>query len=905
MNPFDMLCEYRIRPMGVERRPLLTWRVRGTDGARPEGYRLLVAADEADLSEERAYWDSGAILSDTCACTYDGPPLASCTAYVWTVKALCGGVWTAYAPPALFETGLLSRKDWDGVFIGMPNDSRAVALFRHHEPLAARVVRARVYLASDGYAELWINGKKAGENLLEPANADHAKRVYYNTYDVTPLLTAGDNAVGVMLGRGWSPHARFLLQGLAWLENGECVRFCSRFSDWVFSISPVLSATIYSGEVYNANYECPEWNLPGCAFEKNVPKRRWTLFCDSLPRRPEDNPEQFAEFGRACFDVMELPAPGGVLCSQMMEPIREMRQFKPVSMTRLPDGKYVFDFGQNFAGVIRIRLRGEPYTEVKIQYSEILNKDNTLNMEYLRVSDPSYPLPMQCDTYVLKGDGEEVYQPRFTYHGFRYVSVEGGVRDLREEDVVGVAMYTAVRQTGQFVCGNVLINRIQDNILWTERSNLYSIPTDCCQRSERQGWLNDLTARAEASVYNFDLNLFYEKFLRDIRDTQDPVSGAIADTAPFRRGNMPADPVSSSYLILPDLLYTHYGNRRPMEEQYEGLRMWTDFLGRNSRDGIVSFSLYGDWASPIEHCCHNGIYSPISNITPGNFVSSGYYYYNLGLMERFATLLGRREDAAAFAARRKSVAAAINRVFRDEETGDYAGGSQGSNVFALYLGLVPAQDTARVAARVDEDVRRRGYHLTTGNLMTKYLLEVLTAYGYLETAYRLVVQTTYPSWGYMLSKDATTIWERWEYETGYGMNSHNHPMYGSISAWFYKYLAGISAEAPGFAAVKIQPYLPEELPFVRCSLETCAGRIGSSWSRETDGVELLVEIPGDVTADLYLPIRPDAAGVDRDGVPLWRRDTGAVPDDALRFIGGEPGYLHFAGRGGNYRFWIY
>ena len=168
-----------------------------------------------------------------------------------------------------------------------------------------------------------------------------------------------------------------------------------------------------------------------------------------------------------------------------------------------------------------------------------------------------------------------------------------------------------------------------------------------------------------------------------------------------------------------------------------------------------------------------------------------------------------------------------------------------------------------------------------------------------------MVQTTYPSWGYMLSKDATTIWERWEYETGYGMNSHNHPMYGSISAWFYKYLAGISAEAPGFAAVKIQPYLPEELPFVRCSLETCAGRIGSSWSRETDGVELLVEIPGDVTADLYLPIRPDAAGVDRDGVPLWRRDTGAVPDDALRFIGGESGYLHFAGRGGNYRFWIY
>ena len=322
---------------------------------------------------------------------------------------------------------------------------------------------------------------------------------------------------------------------------------------------------------------------------------------------------------------------------------------------------------------------------------------------------------------------------------------------------------------------------------------------------------------------------------------------------------------------------------------------------QNSRDGIVSFSLYGDWASPIEHCCHNGIYSPISNITPGDFVSSGYYYYDLGLMERFATLLGRREEAAAFAARRKSVAAAINRVFRDEETGDYAGGSQGSNVFALYLGLVPAQDTARV----DEDVRRRGYHLTTGNLMTKYLLEVLTAYGYLETAYRLVVQTTYPSWGYMLSKDATTIWERWEYETGYGMNSHNHPMYGSISAWFYKYLAGISAEAPGFAAVKIQPYLPEELPFVRCSLETCAGRIGSSWSRETDGVELLVEIPGDVTADLYLPIRPDAAGVDRDGVPLWRRDTGAVPDDALRFIGGEPGYLHFAGRGGNYRFWIY
>lgn len=896
VRPSNLLCEYSINPIDVSRaHPVLSWNLQELDmGSKQSAYRILVASDKELIKEETAdIWDSGEVESADCSCTYQGKTaLLSMQTYYWKVRIRCGGIWSEYSQPAVFETALLDSQLWQGRWIGMPNDSRAVGMFRTDQRLDCKVEQARIYLASDGYVQLWVNGNKVGNDFLDPANADHNEHVFYRTYDITSYLQKGDNAIGVMMGHGWSKHPRFLLQGYIWLENGERISVQSNFQDWIFLISPILSATIYSGEIYNANYERPEWNLPGDAFYQRYQKRRWNIFSDNLPVKESDNEEQYQEFGHAYYDVMELPAPEGALVGQTIEPIREIEYLKPVSMIHLSEGGFVFDFGQNFAGVIRIRLSGKQYTQIKIQYSEILNDNHTLNMEYLRVSDPTYPFPMQCDQYILKGTEEEFYQPMFTYHGFRYVSVEGITGELKQEDVVGVVMHSDVEQIGTFDCSNELINKIQKSILWTERSNLYSIPTDCCQRSERQGWLNDLTARAEASVFNFNLNRFYEKFMQDIADTQDPVSGAIADTAPFRRGNRPADPVSSSFLILGDLLYTHYGNIRPIREHYDSMKKWTEFLGRISRGGIVTFSIYGDWASPIEQCCHNGIYSPISAITPGDFVSTGYYYLDLSLMAKFARLLGKDEDQQRFLQEKEKIKQVILRQYRDPQTLGYAGGSQGANVFALYLGIVPQEEIPTVVNLIVADIESNENHLTTGNLMTKYLPEILTEYGHVDAAFRLVTQTTYPSWGYMIEQGATTIWERWEYETGYGMNSHNHPMYGSISAWFYRYLAGITPLMPNFSKIKIKPYIPQQLQYVKGSVKTYAGTVVSNWEKIDGGIRFDICIPNGTEAEILLP-----AGSSQPVV------TGDV-EKGLRPISAEEGYIGFSAVGGKYCFYL-
>lgn len=896
MQPSNLLCEYSNNPIDVNREsPVLSWSIQEIDTKNKQSaYRVLVASKKELLGEETAdIWDSGEVESGDCCCSYQRQKaLLSTQAYCWKVKVKCGNCWSEYSDIATFETALLDSTLWEGQWIGMPNDSRAVGMFRMDKRLDCKIKRARIYLASDGYVQLWINGNKVGKDCLDPANVDHRKHVFYRTYDITSFLQEGDNAIGVMMGHGWATHPRFLLQGYIWLENGLKISVKSNFQDWIFLISPILSATIYSGEIYNANYERPEWNLPGDAFYKRYQKQRWNFFSDNLPIKESDNEGQYQEFGHAYYDVMELPAPDGILIGQMVEPIREIEYLKPVSVMRLSKGGFVFDFGQNFAGVIRIRLSGKQYTPVKIQYSEILNDDHTLNMEYLRVSDPTYPFPMQCDQYILKGADEEIYQPMFTYHGFRYVSVEGVIDALTVEDVTGIVLHSDVEQTGTFECSNELVNKIHSNILWTERSNLYSIPTDCCQRSERQGWLNDLTARAEASVFNFNLNRFYEKFMQDIADTQDPVSGAIADTAPFRRGNRPADPVSSSFLILGDLLYTHYGNIRPIREHYDSMKQWTDFLGRISRNGVIAFSMYGDWASPIHNCFHNDMYSPMSAITPGDFVSTGYYYLDLLLMEKFAGLLEKNEDQKRFSLEKEQVKQALLNRYRDPQTLGYAGGSQGANVFALYLDIVPKEEIQTVVELIVKDIEENGNHLTTGNLMTKYLPEILTEYGHVDAAFRLITQTTYPSWGYMIEQGATTIWERWEYETGYGMNSHNHPMYGSISAWFYRYLSGITPMKPNFSKIKIKPYIPQELRYVKGSVKTYAGKVVSNWEKTDDGVRFDICIPNGTEAEIYLPVQNDQTAIVQEG------------QNSFQPIRSEDGYVGFSVMGGKYCFYV-
>ena len=846
--------EYFNNPIGIDAEaPLFTWKYSGAVGEKQAGCRLMLFRQ----GNSSAVWDSGRVDTAEPRLIYAGPALESRTSYTWQVCLYnTDGEQGAWSESAAFETGLLDPALWQGQWLGLPTMENYVILYRCVKEIAKPVRRARAYLAAEGFAELWINGEKIGRDVLDPADTDYSRLVLYRTYDLTEKLGPGRHAVGIRLSRGWAPRGKFLLQIHLEFTDGTEDVICSQVEGWKAAISPIRCATIYSGEVYDARMECPEWNDPSDRFEQTHTPKSWGFF--EYIEDPEC-PDQ-----RWWFPAIEMPVPGGVLRAQNVEPIRNIEELRAQKISQAPDGSWVVDFGQNLAGWVRLRFHGQRGDVVKLEHSELLNSDGTLNMAYLTSANPHYPLPMQTDTYIIKDTEPVVYEPQFTYHGFRYAAISGLRYEPAAADVTGVVACSDVPQRAEFTCDNELLMRIHQAIVWSEKTNLHSIPTDCPQRAERHGWLNDMTVRAEAAVYQFDMRRFYRKFLEDIRTTQDPVSGAIADTAPFRHGNFPADPVSC-YLLLPYLLYWQYGDIGPIGSHYDAMKKLIEYWDRNIVDGVLAFSLYGDWASPADFCrVVWGNVTPVSVITPGAYISTCYHYYHLTLMEKFAELLGKKQDQTAFRCRAEEMKAAILERFYDPETGNFALGSQGANVLALYLKLVPAGKEEQTLQRLVEDLRRHDNSLTTGNLCTKYLLEVLSEYGQVDLAYRLAVRTDYPSWGYMLENGATTIWERWEYKTGVDMNSHNHSMYGSINAWMYKYLAGISPLEPGYREILIRPYIPADLPSAAARIDTAYGRAACSWEQNGTALTVEVEIPQGTDAIVSLP----GGYPQRDGRPV-------------------------------------
>jgi alpha-L-rhamnosidase len=433
-------------------------------------------------------------------------------------------------------------------------------------------------------------------------------------------------------------------------------------------------------------------------------------------------------------------------------------------------------------------------------------------------------------------------------------------------------------------------------VWWTEASNLYSIPTDCPQRDERMGWMNDLTVRSEEAVYNFNMSRFYPKFLHDIRDAQG-ADGSITDTVPFRWGRRPADPVSSSYLIMGWMLYLHYGDTHAMAELYDGFKAWTDYLRGNTKDNIVTYGYYGDWSPPKDFAIPISTGDgAVSRDTPLEFMSTGYLYYDERLVSRMAKVLGKKDDEVKYENEARQVAAALNKKYWNEAAGGYGSNNQSMNSFALFLGVVPRDREGRVVANLVRDVKEHQNHLTTGNLCTKYLLEMLTKYGYGDLAFKVATQETYPSWGYMIANGATTLWERWEQLAGGGMNSQNHPMMGSVSSWIQKYLGGINPDpqSPGFKRIVIRPYILGDLTWVRAEYESPFGLIRSSWRKENAEFRLKVTVPVNTTATIYVPAR-NAANVTEGGKP-------ATTADSVKSLGRREGEMVFEIGSGDYEF---
>ncbi len=836
MHVTDLRCEYTENPLGLDvRQPQFSWRLhdhrRNQDSS---AYHILVSSNPEELrNNQGTKWDSGKVTSNAqMSVCYEGLSLTSTERCYWKVRVWDrNGAPTDWSETAWFEMGLLNAADWISEWYGYPAGYTGRALyFRTFYTVKAPFHRARAYVAGLGLYEFYVNGAKANDHVLEPAQTDYSKRVLYTTIDIGPYLHQGRNVLGAIVGHGWYGATKLRAQIYIDYEDGtrDVLRMARtgmrNQSDWSVNVGPIVSDSIYDGEVYDARLELPGW-------------------CD---QQMENN----ADLQRKWLVAVPVDGPAGTMQAQPLEPIRVVDHVDAVAMHEVVPGVHVFDMGQNLVGWVRLRVNGERSTPVTLRFSENLADDGTVDQGNLRNA--------QCsDTYILKGGDSEEWEPRFTYHGFRYVQVEGYPGTPGLDSILGCVVHSDIASRGQFECSNDLLNRLQRAVLWTESGNLHGLPTDCPQRDERMGWLNDMTVRAEEAHYNFDLNRLHAKWIRDIHDEQDLVSGAIADTAPFRFGARPADPVTMCYLLVPWMLYQHYGNSAVMIEHYEALKAWVDYLTTRAKEDIVDYSYYGDWSPPVHEAVQTRYGAgAVSANTPGTLMSTGYYYLGCRLISLIAGVLGIDADVAAYRTKAEHTYAAFNRTFWDERKQVYGSGNQACCCFPLYMGLVPDERRAPVLEGLLHDVQAHDFHLTTGNLCSKYLLEVLSENGLHDVAYRIATQTSYPSWGYMLANGATTIWERWEHTKETSMHSKNHPMMATFSAWYYRYLAGIrlTPDTVGFSSFIVQPYLVDELSHVTARLETVRGIVESAWKREGEGLHLHVSIPINSNATIGIPI---------------------------------------------------
>lgn len=818
LPPTNLRCEYLSNPVGIDvRDPRFFWVLEHQERSQKQtAFEIIVSTEPT--CDKGDMWDSGKVASEESThIVYGGKILESDKTYYWKVR-----YWDKDDTPspwsnvARFDTGLFTPEDWKGQWIGGKN------LLRREFILAAKPIRARAYICGLGYYELRLNGRKVGANVLDPGWTTYKKRILYVTHNVSDFLRVGPNAVGVMLGKGWYGSYALLLQLNIELETGEKVQVVSD-TTWKAANGPIISDSIYNGETYDARLEMPGWDLPG------RDESSWS-------------------------EAENVQAPSGVLSAQMMPAIRIIDTIVPFEMTNPAAGIYVFDMGQNFSGWARLRVSGPRGTAVRMRFAEILYENGMINQENLRSARAE-------DVYILKGLGEEIWEPRFTYHGFRYVELTGfpGVPTL--ETIRGRVIHTAVKPIGSFACSKQLLNELQHIIVWGQKTNLHSIPTDCCQRDERMGWMGDAQGTAEEAMHNFDMAAFYTNFLRNIRDVQDE-KGTITDTVPHIWGSRPADPAwGTAYPLICWYMYQYYGDRRILEEHYEGIKKYVEFLRTKAENGLVRFSYYGDWVA-VEK-------------TPGSIVSSFYYYYDTKILADMAQILGKKEDVLAYRKLAEEIKRSFHREYFDARTKNYANGTQTANTLALFLDLVPESERGSVWGNLfDNIVYRNSSHLTTGIIGTKYIMELLTRFGASDLAYDIATQTTYPSWGYMIENGATTLWELWQLRQGPSMNSHNHPMFGSVGAWLYKGLAGINLakDTVGFKKIRIEPQMVRDLKYASGSVQTLRGAVVSSWQRNLGEKKIVldVSIPVGSEAEIVLSKFNWTNIIIREsGFPVW------------------------------------
>ncbi len=946
----NLRCEYLVNPLGIDASsPRFSWILTAEKrGEVQSAYQVLVASSRALLDADTGdLWDSGKVASDESAqIAYAGKPLVSRENCYWKVRAWDraghAGAWSSIAQ---WQMGLLQPSDWGAKWIApeapattpliihhatyeavaggaaadvtavlrqkidqgrlnlvvnnttmgvdpaykvvkqlrveyefggqtftktvkedqtlsLPGTSSAVPYLRKAFEVKAPVQKAMLYVTALGLYEIHLNGQRVGDHVLAPDWTDYRKRVRYQAYDVTALLKPGSNALGALLANGWfSGHIgnhgfEFFGKEPALLAQLE-VTYADGHTEqvetddtWKWHASPIQSADFMLGENYDARLEVSGWDQPGLD--------------DSV----------WGPVGVRDESARKLEA-------QVMEPVRQVIELKPKTLKETSPGHWVYDLGQNMVGVVRLTVSAPAGTKITLRHAEMLNPDGTIYTTNLRGA-PS------IDHYVCTGDGVETWQPRFTFHGFRYVEISGLTNPPAMDAVTGIVIGSDNPPAGEFACSDARINQLQSNIQWGQRGNYISVPTDCPQRDERLGWMGDAEVFIRTATYNADVAAFFTKWLVDVDDGQ-TAEGSFSDVSPNTMGCNGVPAWGDAGVICPWTIYEVYGDKRILAQHLPAMTRWVEYLREHS-DGLIRDrdrgNDYGDWLS-------------IGANTPKDLIGTAFFAYSTHLLAKSYRELGRVEEANKYDQLFTNIKGAFNQRYVAAD-GRITGNTQCAYAMALKFELLPIELQTKAAQYLEDDINAKGNHLSTGFVGVSYLLPVLTQAGKADTAYGLLFQDTFPSWLFSVKHGATTIWERWDGwtpEKGFqspSMNSFNHYSLGSCGEYLFGGIGGIHHASPGYKTILIEPVIRNGLTWANTSYNSIHGKIASTWKSDGDRLTLEVTVPVNTTATVSIPAK-DISSITESGQPV-------AAAEGVKFLRQENDQTVFEVGSGTYQF---